>query len=60
VPAEARRGHHVPWSWYYGGCECLVWVIGTELQSSGGAGNALNPWVSSPLHFFIILKKFMW
>lgn len=30
VPAEARRGCWVFWSWSYRGCECPKWVLATD------------------------------
>lgn len=32
------RGGQIPWSW-----NCVMWVLGIELVSSGRASGALNP-----------------
>lgn len=41
------RYSRIPWSWSYRHASHLMWALGTELGSSGGAGNALN----SPVPF---------
>lgn len=48
VPAEARRGHQIPWSgshrvFYFCFLFFKHWGMGTELGSSGKASSTLQP-----------------
>lgn len=36
---------------------CLLWVLGTQLRSSGGAGNTFSCWATSPVPKLFIFKK---
>lgn len=54
VPAEVRRGHHMPWNWCYDAWTAM-WVLETGPRSSARAMSALNCWVSSPAPRTVIL-----
>lgn len=42
LPAEARRGCPIPWSWSYRLFGAAKWVLRTEARSSGRATSVPN------------------
>jgi hypothetical protein len=43
VPTEASRGRQIPWSWSYRQfVNCLMWMLGMKLVSSGRASSACS------------------
>lgn len=53
VPVEVRRGHWVPRNWSYRQLWGAMWVLGTEPEASARAARALDPWVVSPVFYFV-------
>ena len=48
VPAKARRGHQIPWSWRYRWLSHLIEALETELWTSAEAVCAFNCRAISP------------
>lgn len=42
VPREARRENKVIWNWSYKQLRAIMWVLGTEFKSLGGAASHLS------------------
>jgi hypothetical protein len=51
TPEEGTRSHY-RWLW------ATMWLLGTELRTSGRAVSALNLWAISPAHFIFIYLFF--
>jgi hypothetical protein len=48
VPMEPRRENWIPWNWSYWRLLAIMWVLGTQPESSARATTALSCWVIFP------------
>lgn len=61
MPTEARKRYQTTWNWSYGWFWVIMWVLGTNLESSARWTRALNQVAVSPallVSFFESLKTY--
>lgn len=57
VAEEVRRGHWIPWNWYFTWLWVTTWVLGTETKSSGRAISVLTHWAIPAVLWLLFLMQ---